>query len=519
MLNLRKWLPGLFLLSLSPIYGQEISYNGSFKLYQPGGTAVLLTGEYTDSVPSGTWTLYDYQGKIKEVHHYEGGMLQDTFYQYSRGKLIAKGTFRNNHRNGKWESYDLDNSILTNTEYYTNDTLNGWQKNRSHEILFVNGKAHGPYTGYAWNNVVRIRGNYVQNSREGVWVYKDQRIEVYTYEKNQRNGPAYHFTLDSVMIASYAYKQGKKEGLELVYRIESDGKNKRSALWESSFYVNGKKQGISVVYFPNGDTARIYNYADNGLLGWQLVYNAAGRLTEKRYWKKYDNTAESDTLYRWNDSGRLVEYEVRGRANNLVKRWGNDGMLLELDSSYTKNGLTMRDHYGYAGKTITAERHWLNNEMHGRWYSKDSYEYYYEKGKQVKVIKDAEDFYLLEMDAEDMMLVDAEGGYNEDDPIPDRLRNVFGSKGALAYTGDLPLRYSHLIGSRSQSLLESGIHGTVVLKVFVFRDGTPAGVHIVKSLNPQADAEALRVALDQYFTVGRQPGSFQPGWLEFVVEF
>jgi antitoxin component YwqK of YwqJK toxin-antitoxin module len=120
---------------------------------------------------TGEWKFYDQTGAVMEIHRYLNGQLNDTFRSYYQKYLKVKGSFKNNNKQGLWTTYNQYG--IWGTQYYQNDTLEGLASNKSHQIIYKNGKANGLYKSYDYMGKVRTIGTYVNDSREGILDSKD----------------------------------------------------------------------------------------------------------------------------------------------------------------------------------------------------------------------------------------------------------------------------------------------------------------------------------------------------------
>lgn len=533
------------LAAVQPGIAQHINYNDTFTLYHPdfvmrksegaGDTmknVVFLKGRYKDSVPDGRWEFYDFQGKIYEIHQYKNGLLNDTFYKKSDTILLEKGCYKNNLKTGPWkDSYE--------TFTYVNDTLQGWKKSSYYGAYYVDGKATGPYykQDHRSKDTV-VRGQYVNNSREGKWtIWGDHNLEnaILNFKNNELEDTCYYFWRDSTLHEKTTYRNGKKHGPEYYYGGTSEGDiySCKYCIVKTE-YKNNSADGEKIVTTPKGDTLLQAMYKQGSETGVKVIKNMKGQVREK-HWRN----GAYDSCLKWDDAGRLRQQNVdrgwRAIHGEFTKRWDAAGKLEFADSFYTQGNSRMIDVYEYTNGILMGEKHFTEGKRDGRCYKKGVYDLQYSNGELVKRVSgkgmpddynEDDIWYMNAYKKPDYGFAgDYAGGYDNiaappEEPAPDRL-NKRTAKAMLGWPhagNGNTIQYAKEYNKR-KSIAEKMLTGKVVIKVYVSRDGFPFCAQVVQPVQPDLDAEALRVALRTRWDPEYKDGLIVPTWQEVTVVF
>lgn len=162
----------------------------------------------------GFWYEYHNTGEFRGKGMYkEGGRIGDWEFFYASGKLEQKGKYDKKGRTqGTWKWYYESGKLLR-------------------EELYVNGKREGQLTDYNEEGGIIIQGNFVENKKEGYWVYETPDYkEVGNYLGDER---------DSVWKSFYMPTKIKR----------FEGK-----------FTNGEPEGVHTMWWPNGKKMNTGNY-------------------------------------------------------------------------------------------------------------------------------------------------------------------------------------------------------------------------------------------------------------------
>ena len=200
---------------------------GLWKKYD--GKNLLYEGHFVNDVPTGTFTYYHKNGKVKsvcnfisgtskvrtELYHENGqksgeGIFVDQIkdgewkYYNQEGRLIKVENYKNGEKNGGWRTYSSQTGILLEDENYDNGVLNGVRKiyfvngELQTEINYINGKRNGNFVSYYSGNIISSKGVYHNDMPIGEWTFNDgdgqiRKSEVYDKKGVLENAYLYFY--------------------------------------------------------------------------------------------------------------------------------------------------------------------------------------------------------------------------------------------------------------------------------------------------------------------------------------
>jgi antitoxin component YwqK of YwqJK toxin-antitoxin module len=170
--------------------------HGVYERRTPGG-GVIVRGEYDNDRPTGTWTKWDWSGRMLGTYtltrgtgtamgwyrpnriayttQYRNGREHGAHREFTpRGRLRVRGNYRRGKRHGRWREYH-SNRKLAFEAYYRRGLRHGrfrrWRRDGHLEIdcRFVRGKRQGRCVDYFPNGVPSLEGSYVADKRDGEW--------------------------------------------------------------------------------------------------------------------------------------------------------------------------------------------------------------------------------------------------------------------------------------------------------------------------------------------------------------
>ncbi|MAY82943.1 MAG: hypothetical protein CMP59_02310 [Flavobacteriales bacterium] len=192
--------------------GQKI---GQWRGYHPGGT-VRYVGQFKADQPVDTFLYYYQDGKLKTIMIFDNDNPNRQFavHFYSTGDTLAKGSYLNQMKDGRWKTYGEKSLLLSEGNYvegkkngaeltlypngevakvvhYKDDVENGpyqtfYENGQLKEDAFyLNGAKHGQITFYQPDGKKEKEGEYVQGQREGKWLIYDEHelvVKLLKYE-------------------------------------------------------------------------------------------------------------------------------------------------------------------------------------------------------------------------------------------------------------------------------------------------------------------------------------------------
>jgi len=86
---------------------------GAQKIYYPGTNVLARYKEFKDGVADGKWMDYFPSGRVKfEGFCKEGKLEGEVVYYYPDGKVLRKGKYKGNARDGEWYDYDTNGELV-----------------------------------------------------------------------------------------------------------------------------------------------------------------------------------------------------------------------------------------------------------------------------------------------------------------------------------------------------------------------------------------------------------------------
>jgi uncharacterized protein len=348
-------------------------------------------------------------------------------FYYPSGQKASEGTLKNGKPDGLWISFyptgikksegKRKNFLLDSTWIFFNQLGDTAEK-----IEYLLGKKNGYTLRFGYRNdrigkdkmILLSKELYLNDKLEGsnYYYYPSGRLrEIVKYRDGKKDGTAFEYSPDSVIIAARDYRRD--------FLVQSERMNRNDSL--------GKKQGLWREYFPDGKIKTEGYYRDGVLSGIFKQFNEKGALElalnyrdgvildnvtenqkEVSIRNKYDENnllvfsgAFIDSIpvgiHRfYNSSGEVVDAKVysnsglllsQGIINNDGKRQGKTTFFFETGKPYAigdyQNNLrTGKWIYYYKSGRIEQEGNFRNDLADGSW------KWYYPDGE----IKREEEF-------------------------------------------------------------------------------------------------------------------------------
>ncbi len=267
-------------------YNDQGVLNGQFEEYSVSGY-ILKKGNMQLGKRNGTWTLSENNGEDKITVTYLNGVKSGPYLKKSRtNRLIAKGAFLNDKKDGLWEEVDF-NGLTGKGKYKADNKVGPWEiyhpSVTSHPILKMEYNSAGlelsrkqfnennqivmdigpsdlngakPYKAYYADGTLKVEGQVKNEKQDGVWkeYHPNGNIGIV---KNVSNG-----LLDGEFQEFYANGQ-----IKLRFSF-SNGK-----LWNilEMNDINGVKldggtlkngNGTIIIYDQNGNLKQVQNVID-----------------------------------------------------------------------------------------------------------------------------------------------------------------------------------------------------------------------------------------------------------------
>lgn len=174
---------------------------GPWKKYDAEGK-LKYEGQFKDDKPTGKFTYYYGDGKVKTVSVYSdnGTVARVKTYDELYTKLMAEGKYVNEKKDSTWTYYTLDakqESQLISTETYAKGIKTGtWKTFYPSGKLFdskiyKNDVLEGPWLEYFEDGTPRLKATYVKGALQGIATYyglDGKKVAEGRFEKGLRHG-------------------------------------------------------------------------------------------------------------------------------------------------------------------------------------------------------------------------------------------------------------------------------------------------------------------------------------------
>ena len=195
--------------------------------------------------------------------------------RYLNGHIQYNGYFKDDQPTGVFK------------RFFENDTL------RSVLVFSSDGKM-AEASIYHPNGCIASKGKFVNQMKEGKWLFYSARIEAYLiceeeYLNNLKNGPSLKYYPDKTLAEKVNYSKDMRTGEWVQYFP-----NGKACL--KANYIDGKLQGKFEVFFTDGKPEYVGQYKNDTRNGLWIIYKPDGTL---KYNVEYvDGEAKNSDLYK-----------------------------------------------------------------------------------------------------------------------------------------------------------------------------------------------------------------------------
>jgi len=316
----------------------------------------------------------------------ENVVLNDGYqiFKYPNGTISSEGTIKNGKPEGFWKSYFVTgvkksegkrtNFLLDSIWVFYNQAGDTTEK-----INYLYGKKNGWYF------------KYKKDASRGVYIWSKE-----LFAADKKEGTAYIYFPEGKIQQTFAYNNGKKEGLSREY--DKFGNVITLLEYSNDFLVSrerinrtdnkGLKQGDWKEFYPNGGIKSETTYKDDLITGYYKEYDLRGKLTLTMLYdkgaivkSKVEDEPDIEIVTKHDQDGKLI---YSGPYRNKVpvgvhREFGKDGKVTN-SFIYNDNGLLISegivDEAGnfngkwkdlYSNGKIQAEGQYADNRRSGQW--------------------------------------------------------------------------------------------------------------------------------------------------------
>jgi TonB family protein len=478
--------------------------------------------------------------------NYEADAAGDKSGKYEmmyKNKVLTKGSYKNNERDGLWEFTGMNDTLQQKGKYVNGQKEGVWLSYYSDGKLsctmpYENGNKEGLFVGKYRNGKTSFEKKYVGNNAEGqaVEYYENGSVsETQTYRGDTLYGPAKRYYENNVLREE---KYMKGDNRDSVYKFYyEDG-----SLWEHIIYKNGSPYNVIAYNAADGKPLNCCTLKDGS--GIMRFYDKEGRVTDE---DTYLNSVKNGTSREYKD-GILTEdgNYTDGKTEGL---WISNYETGELYSkvNYVKGGQEGEAfYYSKKGKLLQEGSYekgdrkglWKQYNENGELYSEINYQdnmfegdaTYYENGKITIAGKFSKGERVLSWkfyDQRGKLKYSTDYGYSFDVPKEKKLsyNELPEKKKETVYTiieqmpafpggESMMMEFIQKNISYPREAMENGFSGTVYVNFVVDNTGEISQVNIIRGVQKSLNEESLRIVKSMpRWSPGMQSG--RPVWVSF----
>ena len=191
----------------------------------------------------------------------EAGLKQGHWIKkYPNGAIQYDGYFRKDNPYGPFKRYYNTGKIQS-------------------VLIFNDNGSEAEATFYHPNGFVASKGRYINQEREGKWLFYSAKTENYLlceeyYLSNKKQGKSVKYYPDSTLLEEVNYTNDVRTGTWIQYY--PDGK-----ICLKAYYIDGKLDGDFEVYFNNGSPQYKGQYKNDAREGNWILYNQDGSVKHR----------------------------------------------------------------------------------------------------------------------------------------------------------------------------------------------------------------------------------------------
>jgi antitoxin component YwqK of YwqJK toxin-antitoxin module len=164
---------------------------GTFKYYSKNGS-LKQTIDYKGDCKTGHAKIFYRNGKVMSEGDYVNQKKEGLWSYYSvDGKKLSEENFKNGNKDGKETIWDTKGNVLE-TAIYKDGKKNGENYHFLYQdgfqiFNYKNDKKDGSYKNYYADKKIKIDGTFIDNNKEGEWIYYSQggdKLRLQTWKAN-----------------------------------------------------------------------------------------------------------------------------------------------------------------------------------------------------------------------------------------------------------------------------------------------------------------------------------------------
>lgn len=209
---------------------------GKWEKVYPGTRVYMYKGQFKDDKPVGKFTYFYKSSKVKAIiDHQENSDRSVGYFYFETGGLMSYGIYRDLKKDSIWTNFSKKGQI-TSKETYFLDSLHGPKvvfypapedvKKQMPSIVsnYKNGMLDGDYIEYFEDGKVKVKGQFVNNKRHGIWEHyhaNGKKMMLNRYKHGKMHGWCYGYEESGKEIAKKYFYYGRLlEGKDLEMKLK-----------------------------------------------------------------------------------------------------------------------------------------------------------------------------------------------------------------------------------------------------------------------------------------------------------
>lgn len=235
---------------------------------------------------NGSSFIWDEQGNLLADFAYDKGILQgEAHYYYPNGKLAKVIPYEKNVIHGRLTHFDEQEQRIEIIPYKQGEkegeAFSLWHRN---QLKYLEQYQDGLLLCACYWTAQGEKLAQIENGRGKQALFREEKLHAFiAYKEGKPEGLVELYNPDGILISTYTWKAGKKEGEEWEYypnqnpkllmnwhsdRVQGVMKTwYESGVLESQREMSGnKKQGLSLAYYKNGELMLMEDYENDRLI-------------------------------------------------------------------------------------------------------------------------------------------------------------------------------------------------------------------------------------------------------------
>lgn len=157
---------------------------------------LVYKGTFKDNLPEGEFTYYDTTGKVKAITRFSDQGSKAFAILYEKGRKVSEGLYINEKKHGNWKYYKHDSIVIAEENYENGIPIGIWKTfyadgSLLEEVSYINGIKQGPWLQYFFDGILKTKASYKNGLLEGLATFYHPNGRVFIsgpYINNLKDG-------------------------------------------------------------------------------------------------------------------------------------------------------------------------------------------------------------------------------------------------------------------------------------------------------------------------------------------